>query len=182
MPSNLKCRVHRRPRPRARANICQPRVKAASPAVETSRVAQEALLQQGLLGFTGGLHHRGGGPDPRLGNVCPRARPEPGCTLHFKFDGDATLYVRVFGEDGRRARCCPENDDRGRGSSPGNDEADNSRAAGGGRGSSSFDGSSSGRGSSSGGCDQPPHRRARLEGGSGSARRRASVKREMESS
>ena len=21
------------------------------------------------------------------------------CTLHFKFDGDATLYVRVFGED-----------------------------------------------------------------------------------
>ena len=23
------------------------------------------------------------------------------CTLHFKFDGDATLYARVFGEDGR---------------------------------------------------------------------------------
>ena len=35
------------------------------------------------------------------------------CTLHFKFDGDATLYVRVFGEDGRRAGCCPEDDDRG---------------------------------------------------------------------
>ena len=35
------------------------------------------------------------------------------CTLHFKFDGDATLYVRVFGEDGRRAGCCPEGDDCG---------------------------------------------------------------------
>ena len=43
------------------------------------------------------------------------------CTLHFKFDGDATLYVRVFGEDGRRARCCPEDDDRGRLPSPGTD-------------------------------------------------------------
>ena len=104
------------------------------------------------------------------------------CTLHFKFDGDATLYVRVFGEDGRRAGCCPENDDCDRGSSPGDDEDDSARAAGGGRGSSSFDGSSSGSGSSSGGRDQPPRRRARLEGGSGSARRRASVKREMESS
>ena len=30
------------------------------------------------------------------------------CTLHFKYDGVATLYVRVFGEDGRRAGCCPE--------------------------------------------------------------------------
>ena len=103
------------------------------------------------------------------------------CTLHFKFDGDATLYVRVFGEDGRRAGCCPENDDRGRGSSPGDDEDDSARVVGGGRGSSSFDGSSSGSGSSSGGRDQPPRRRARLEGGSGSARRRASVKRETES-
>ena len=37
------------------------------------------------------------------------------CTLHFKYDGDATLYVRVFGEDGRRAGCCPED-------SGGNDE------------------------------------------------------------
>ena len=33
------------------------------------------------------------------------------CTLHFKFDGDATLYVRVFGEDGRRIECCPEDND-----------------------------------------------------------------------
>ena len=26
------------------------------------------------------------------------------CTLHFKFDGAETLFVRVFREDGRRAR------------------------------------------------------------------------------
>jgi hypothetical protein len=30
------------------------------------------------------------------------------CTLHFTYDGLATLYVRVFGEDGMRAGCCPE--------------------------------------------------------------------------
>ena len=34
-------------------------------------------------------------------------------TLHLKYDGNATLYVRVFREDGRRAGCCPEGDDRG---------------------------------------------------------------------
>ena len=100
------------------------------------------------------------------------------CTLHFKFDGDATLYVRVFGEDGRRAGCCPENDDRGRGSSPGDDKDNSARAAGGGRGSSSFDGSSSGSGSSSGGRDQPLRRRARLEGGTGSTCCRTLVKSE----
>ena len=33
------------------------------------------------------------------------------CTLHFKYDGDATFYVRVFGEDGRRVGCYPEDDD-----------------------------------------------------------------------
>ena len=32
-------------------------------------------------------------------------------TLHFKYDGDATLYVRVFGEDGRLIGCCPEVND-----------------------------------------------------------------------
>ena len=30
------------------------------------------------------------------------------CTLHFKYDGNVTLYVRVFGEDGHRIGCCPE--------------------------------------------------------------------------
>ena len=74
-------------------------------------------------------------------------------TLHFKFDGDATLYARVFGEDGRRAGCYPENDDRGRGSSPSDDEDDSVRVVGGALGSSSFGGSSPGNGSSSGGRD-----------------------------
>ena len=103
-------------------------------------------------------------------------------TLHFKYDGGSTLYVRVFEEDGRRAGCCPENDDHGRGSTPSDDEDDNTRVVGGAHGSSSFDGSSSSSGSSSGGCDQPPRCHARLEGGSGPTRRRASVKRETESS
>ena len=102
------------------------------------------------------------------------------CTLHFKFDGDATLYVRVFGEDGRRAGCCPEDDDHGRLPSPGADQdEDGGRRVGGGAwGSPSFGNSLSGSSSSSGGCDQPPCRRARLGEGSGSARRRTPVKRE----
>ena len=33
------------------------------------------------------------------------------CTLHFKYGGAATLFVRVFGEDSRRAGCCPEDND-----------------------------------------------------------------------
>ena len=44
------------------------------------------------------------------------------CTLYFRFDGDATLFVRVFGEDGRRAGCCPEDDDRGWEPGSGDDE------------------------------------------------------------
>ena len=52
------------------------------------------------------------------------------CTLHFKFDGDATLYVRVFGEDGRRAGCCPEGDDRGWEPSSGDDGEGSARRSG----------------------------------------------------
>ena len=102
------------------------------------------------------------------------------CTLHFKFDGNATLHVRVFREDGRRAGCCPEDDDRGRLPSPGADQDEDGgrRVGGGARGSPSFGDSFLGSSSSSGGRDQPPHRRARLGEGSGSARRRAPVKRE----
>ena len=103
------------------------------------------------------------------------------CTLHFKFDGDATLYVRVFGEDGRRAGCCPEGDDRGREPSSDDDGEDNAHMTGGARGSPSFSGSSSGGDSSSSGRGQPPRRRICLGGGSVSARRRALVKRERES-
>ena len=104
------------------------------------------------------------------------------CTLHFKFDGDATLYVRVFGEDGLRAGCCPEGDDRGWEPSSGDDGGSSARAAGGLWGSSSFSGSSSGCDSSSGGRGQPPRNRICLGGGSVSARRRTPVKRERESS
>ena len=102
------------------------------------------------------------------------------CTLYFKFDGDATLYVRVFGEDGRRARCCPEYDDRGRLPSPGADQDKDggTRVGGSAWGSRSFGDSFSGNSSSSGGRDQPPRRRACLGEGRGSARRRAPVKRE----
>ena len=40
------------------------------------------------------------------------------CTLHFKYDSLATLYVRVFRGDGRRVGCYPEDssdDDGGNG-------------------------------------------------------------------
>ena len=102
------------------------------------------------------------------------------CTLHFRYDGESTLYVRVFGEDGRRAGCCPETNDGEEvlGLGDGRDEDEGEPALGDDRVSSSFGGSSSSDSSSSGGYDQPPRHRARFEGGSGSSRRRASVRRE----
>lgn len=105
------------------------------------------------------------------------------CTLHFKYDGDATLYIRVFGEDGRRVGCCLEDDDGDEvvGLGDCRDEGEGEPAPGSDRSSSSFSGSSSGGISSSGGRDQPPRRRACYEGGSGSSHRRALVKREAES-
>ena len=60
----------------------------------------------------------------------------------------------------------------------GRDEDEGEPALGGDRVSSSYGGSSSGDSSSSGGYDQPPRHRARFEGGNGSSRHRASVKRE----
>ena len=89
----------------------------------------------------------------------------------------------MFGEDGRRAGCCPEDDDGDEvlGLGDGRDEGEGDLAPDGVRSSPSFSGSSSGDSSSSGGRDQPPLRRARFEGGSGSSRRRAPVKREAES-
>ena len=94
------------------------------------------------------------------------------CTLYFKFDGDATLYVTVFGEDGRHAGCFPEDDDRGRLPSPGTDQDEDGdwRIGGSARGSLSFDDPLSGSSSSSGVRDQPPRRRAHLGEGSRSAR------------
>jgi hypothetical protein len=102
------------------------------------------------------------------------------CTLHFKYDDVATLYVRVFGEDGRCAGCCPK-DDGGNdelGLDDGHGDAEGELALGDSRGSFSSGGSSSGESISSGGYDQPPCRRARVEGGGGSSRRHALVKRE----
>ena len=105
------------------------------------------------------------------------------CTLHFKYDGGSTLYVRGFGEDGHRAGCCPEANDGEEvlGLGDGRDGEEVEPALGADRISSSYDGSSSGGSSSSGGYDQPPRRRARFGGGSGPSRHHASVKREERS-
>ena len=105
------------------------------------------------------------------------------CTLHFKYDGDATLFVRVFGEDGRRVGCCPEDNDgdESLGLGDGRDEDEGEPALGARRSSPSYGGSPFDDSSSSGGYDQLPRRHARLEGGSGSSRRRPPVKREEES-
>ena len=91
------------------------------------------------------------------------------CTLHFKYDGLATLYVRVFREDGRRVGCCPEDgsDDDG---------GDGELGLGDARSSSRDGSSSSDESSSSGGYDRPPHRRARVEDAGGSFRLSAPVK------
>nr|XP_020165937.1 spidroin-1-like [Aegilops tauschii subsp. strangulata] len=80
------------------------------------------------------------------------------CTLHFKYNGAAILFVRVFGEDGRRAGCCPEDNDGDEvlGLGEGRDEEEGELALGDGRGSSRDGSSSSGESSSSGGYDQPP--------------------------
>ena len=77
------------------------------------------------------------------------------CTLHFKLDSDATLFVRVFGEDGRGARCCPEVNDGEEvlGLGDGRDEEEDEPAR---RASSGYGGSSLGDSSSSGSFDQPP--------------------------
>ena len=91
--------------------------------------------------------------------------------------------MRVFGEDGRRVGCCPEDNDGDEvlGLGDGRDEDEGGPALGADCNSSSYDGSSSGGSYSSGGYDQPPRYRARLESGGGSSCRRALVKREVES-
>ena len=178
----------RPPRPRSRATEVLPEFVVWSAEPTSTRLPLPRFLlgellagAPGLMGVTGGLRGREPVPGPRLADVCPRAWPEPWCTLHFKFDGDATLYVRVFGEDGRRAGCCPEGDDRGWEPSSADDGEGSARAAGGAQDSSSFSGSSSGGDSSSGGRGQPPCRRICLGGGNVSAHPRAPVKRERES-
>ena len=101
-------------------------------------------------------------------------------TLHFKYDSATTLFVRVFGEDGRRAGCCPEDSDGDKvlGLGDGHDVDEGELALGDGCGSSGSGSSSSGESSSGGGYDQLPRRRTRFEDAGGSSRRRAPVKRE----
>ena len=132
------------------------------------------------MGFTGGLRSREPGPGCGWQTFARARGLGRWCTLHFKFDGDATLYVRVFGENGRRIGCCPEGDDRGWEPSSGDDGGSSARTAGGVRGSSSFSGSSSGGDSPSGGHNQPPRRRICLGGGGASAHHRTLVKRDRE--
>ena len=100
------------------------------------------------------------------------------CTLHFKYDGFATLYVMVFGEDGRCAGCCPEDGSSGDelGLGDGRDDHEGELALRDGRTTPSSGGSSSSESTSSGGYDEPPRHRAQIEEGDRSSRRRASVK------
>ena len=98
------------------------------------------------------------------------------CTLHFRYDGALTLFVRVFSEEGMRLGCCPKADDEEdggdgvrRSSSSSGDELGPGVCRG-----PPFCGRSSS--SSSGGRDEPPRRRARPGEGRGLPRRCGSVK------
>ena len=104
------------------------------------------------------------------------------CTLHFKYDDLATLYMRVFRVNGRRAGCCPEegSSDDELGLDDGRDDNEGELALGDDRASPSV-GGSSGESTSSGDYDQPPRRRALMGGGDGASRRRAPMKREEDS-
>ena len=72
--------------------------------------------------------------------------------------------MRVFGEDGRRAGCCPKVNDGEEvlGLGDGRDEGEGEPAVSGDRISSSYGGSPSCDSSSSSGYDQPLRRRARF--------------------
>ena len=105
------------------------------------------------------------------------------CTLHFKYDSLATLYMRVSGEDGRRAGCFPEDgsgdDELGLEDSRDGDEVE--LALGDDRVSSSCGSSSSGESTSGGSYDQLACCWARIREGDGSSRRRTPVKQEEDS-
>nr|XP_020164295.1 B3 domain-containing protein Os03g0212300-like [Aegilops tauschii subsp. strangulata] len=73
-----------------------------------------------------------------------------GYTLLFKFDGAATLFVKIFGEAGGRLECCMESDSSSSGHSSGDDSGD--------------DGSDShGRSGSDADSDEPPRRCVKTE-------------------
>ena len=91
------------------------------------------------------------------------------CTLHFKYDGLGTLYMRVFRGDDQRVVYFPED-------SSDNDGGEGELGLSDARPSFHDGSSSSDESSSSGGYDQPPRRRARVEDVGGSSRRIALVK------
>ena len=84
------------------------------------------------------------------------------CTLHFRYVGVATLYVRVFGEDGRHLGCCPEsdndNDDDDDDGRRGGIIAGDDLALGDGRAASNSGGFSSVESSNDDDSDEPSHR------------------------
>nr|XP_020180060.1 B3 domain-containing protein Os03g0212300-like [Aegilops tauschii subsp. strangulata] len=104
------------------------------------------------------------------------------CTLHFRYDGTATLYVRIFGEDGPRVGCCPESDSDDDGDADdgrrGGIVADDDLALGDGRVASSSGGFSSAKSSSDDDSDKPLRHRARIGREDESGRRHAPAKRE----
>ena len=123
------------------------------------------MLQPGLIGERRVLHHA---YLTRGWQTFARARGLKGrSALHFKYDGLATLFVRVFGAGGLRVGCCQED-----GSDDDELGLDDIHAT------SSGDGSSSGKSAGGSGYGEPPHRRARLREGDEVPCRRALVKRE----
>ena len=92
------------------------------------------------------------------------------------YDGAATLYVRVFREDGRHLGCSPESDSDDDDGRRGGIVAGAELALGEGRAASSSGGSSSGESTSDGDYDEPPRRWARTGEGDELPRRRTPVK------
>lgn len=102
-------------------------------------------------------------------------------TLHFKYDGAAMLYIKVFREDGRLLGCCPE-DDGGDGDHPSNgdggDGLDSELALSGGREFFSSRGTSSGQSSSDDNYSEPPRHDAWTREDDEAPHRRAPVEEE----
>ncbi|KAE8792912.1 hypothetical protein D1007_32414 [Hordeum vulgare] len=53
-----------------------------------------------------------------------------GHVLHFKFDGVAMLFMKIFGEAGNRLGCCMDSDRSGGGSSFSGNDSSNSSSGG----------------------------------------------------
>ncbi|KAM3209851.1 hypothetical protein ACQJBY_064101 [Aegilops geniculata] len=87
-----------------------------------------------------------------------------GHTLHFKFDGAVTLFVKIFGEAGGCLECCTESDSNGDGHSSNGNSSDGGDASSGRSGSERDGGdASTGRSGSDDDTDEPPRRRIKKE-------------------